>query len=56
MPLSAVYLGMDLAEDQDLLYIAEMAMNAPMPVGWTEHEDEDGREFYYNECVCPALV
>lgn len=45
----AVYLGMDLEEDKELLYIAEMAMNAPLPSGWTELVDEDGREFYSNQ-------
>jgi hypothetical protein len=44
----AVYLGMDLTEDRELLYIAEMAMAAPLPSGWTEHDDADGREFYFN--------
>jgi hypothetical protein len=33
----AVYLGMDPAADVDLLYIAEWALTAPLPDGWTEH-------------------
>lgn len=33
----AVYLGMNPEEDVDLLYIAEWALTAPLPDGWTEH-------------------
>ena len=44
----AVYLGMDPQADADLLYIAEWALTAPLPEGWTEHLDHDGNEFYYN--------
>jgi len=54
----AIYLGMDLTEDRELLYIAEMAMAAPLPSGWTEHDDADGREFYYNTVtgVCITVL
>jgi hypothetical protein len=54
----ALYLGMDLTEDRELLYIAEMAMAAPLPSGWTEHDDADGREFYYNTVtgVCQTVT
>mmetsp|Transcript_39466 Transcript_39466/g.54810 ORF Transcript_39466/g.54810 Transcript_39466/m.54810 type:complete len:532 (-) Transcript_39466:133-1728(-) len=45
----AVYLGMNPEEDQDLLYIAEWALTAPLPDGWTEHSDASGNEFYYNK-------
>ena len=44
----AEYLGMDVAADRDLLYIAEWAITAPLPDGWTEHLDAQGNEFYYN--------
>ena len=44
----AVYLGMDPIADKDLFYIAEWAINAPLPEGWTEHLDEDQNEFYHN--------
>ena len=44
----AVYLGMDPIADKDLFYIAEWAINAPLPEGWTEHLDEENNEFYYN--------
>ncbi|KXZ45827.1 hypothetical protein GPECTOR_50g621 [Gonium pectorale] len=42
------YLGMDVAEDADLLYIAEWALTAPLPEGWTVHLDGEGNEFFYN--------
>ena len=44
----AVYLGMDPIADKDLFYIAEWAINAPLPSGWTEHLDEENNEFYHN--------
>jgi hypothetical protein len=44
----AVYLGMDPTADAELLYIAEWALTAPLPDGWTEHSDASGNEFYYN--------
>ena len=44
----AVYLGMDPEADKDLFYIAEWALTAPLPEGWTEHADASGNEFYYN--------
>ena len=44
----AVYLGMDPVSDKELLYIAEWALSAPLPEGWTEHVDTSGNEFYFN--------
>ena len=44
----ARYLGMDPEDDADLLYIAEWALTAPMPDGWTVHLDGDGNEFFYS--------
>ena len=45
----AVYLGMDPVEDKDLLYIAQWALTAPLPEGWSEHVDQEGNEFYFNQ-------
>jgi hypothetical protein len=45
----AIYLGMDPVVDRELLYIAEWALTAPLPDGWTEHNDASGNEFYYNQ-------
>lgn len=44
----AAYLGMDPQQDAGLLYIAELALTAPCPDGWTVHLDNDGNEFFYN--------
>jgi hypothetical protein len=35
-------------QDAGLLYIAEAALTAPCPDGWTVHLDADGNEFFYN--------
>lgn len=35
-------------QDAGLLYIAELALTAPCPDGWTVHLDNDGSEFFYN--------
>lgn len=35
-------------KDSDLLHIAEQAMTAPLPPGWTVHLDADGAEFFYD--------
>jgi len=45
----AVYLGMDPTVDQDLLWIAEEALMAPDPPGWTEMLDPRGLLYFYNE-------
>jgi len=44
----AVYLGMDPAEDADLLWIAEEALTAGEPDGWAEQLDPNGHLYYYN--------
>jgi len=44
----AVYLGMDPTEDADLLWIAEEALTAGEPDGWTEQMDPNGNLYYYN--------
>ncbi len=36
----ALYLGMNLQEDEDLLWIAKEALQAPLPEGWTMHLSE----------------
>ena len=45
----ARYLGIDPALDHDLLWIAEEALEAPLPSEWTEHFDSSDRVYYYNE-------
>lgn len=44
----ARYLGIDTVIDGDLMWIAEEALNAPLPSEWTEHNDSADRIFYYN--------
>ena len=45
----ADYLGFDLHAFPDLYWIAEQARSAPIPEAWTEHVDESGNSYYYNE-------
>eukprot|EP00397_Hematodinium_sp_SG-2012_P028316 GEMP01029803.1.p1 GENE.GEMP01029803.1~~GEMP01029803.1.p1 ORF type:complete len:437 (+),score=90.00 GEMP01029803.1:139-1449(+) len=44
----ARYLGMDPVGQNDLMWIAEEALLAPLPRDWTEHFDSIDRVFYYN--------
>jgi hypothetical protein len=43
----AHYLGMDPVGRPDLLWIAHLALTAPLPAGWSEHFDADGNVFFY---------
>merc|ERR1719197_80274 len=43
----ARYLGIDPIVDGDLMWIADEALNAPLPSEWTEHHDSADRVFYY---------
>ena len=45
----AAWLGMDPITDSDLFYIAEWALTAPLPIGWSAHQDDDGNEYYFND-------
>jgi hypothetical protein len=44
----AEYLGMDVDQDQDFLWIAVEGLHAPLPRHWQEFEDEQGQIYYYN--------
>jgi hypothetical protein len=44
----ARYLGIDPITDGDLMWVADEALNAPLPSEWTEHHDSADRVFYYN--------
>lgn len=44
----ARYLGIDPVADDDLLWVAEEALMAPVPAEWSEHLDNCDRLFYYN--------
>ena len=43
----AACLGMDPTRDKDLLWIARSALEAPLPDGWEELEDEDGTRYFH---------
>ena len=47
----AQWLGMDPVTDRDLFYIAEWALTAPLPAGWSAHLDDEGNEFYFQESL-----
>jgi centrosomal protein CEP164 len=57
----AEYLGMDVSQDQEFLWIAVEAMFAPLPRNWQEFENESGQIYYYNHrlgahvAFCPLL-
>lgn len=44
----AEYLGIRVVSEQHLLWIANDALKAPLPVNWTAQRDERGRIFFYN--------
>lgn len=61
----AEYLGMDVDQDQEFLWIAVEAMFAPLPRNWQEFENEQGQIYYYNHrfvrvplcsCVLGVLI
>ena len=44
----ADYIGMNLDDDSELLWIADEALQAPEPVGWEECQDPMGNSYYMN--------
>eukprot|EP00741_Cyanophora_paradoxa_P007099 tig00001086_g6870.t1 len=44
-----IYLGLKYPEDASLVWIAEQAILAPLPEGWSEHVGPHGQIFYYHE-------
>jgi len=44
-------LGIDLQEvaDADLRWVVKEAFDAPLPISWTEHLDEEGRVYFFNQ-------
>ena len=51
----AVYLGMQLDEDQELLWIADTALQAEDPEGWVQQESPSGDTYYVNEVTKQVL-
>lgn len=43
----AIYLGLDPVKDMEHSWIADEALDAPLPDGWAEHEDNHGPFFYH---------
>lgn len=41
-------LGIDHVRESEMMWVAEEAYNAPLPPGWTEHQDEDARTYFFN--------
>jgi len=41
-------LDIDVAQEPEMLWIAEEAYNAQLPPGWEEQADEKGRAYFYN--------
>jgi hypothetical protein len=39
---------MNLEAHPDLQYIAQWALEAPVPPGWSVHLDEEGIEYFFN--------
>eukprot|EP00741_Cyanophora_paradoxa_P023722 tig00021616_g22913.t1 len=44
-----LYLGLKYPEDAALVWVAEQAILAPLPEGWSEHVAPGGKIFYYHE-------
>lgn len=42
-------LGLDPHLDRDLLWVAKEAFTAPLPTGWTDHVDSEGRLYFCNQ-------
>ncbi|KAJ1480554.1 hypothetical protein T484DRAFT_1956346 [Baffinella frigidus] len=43
----AVYIGIEPTKEPHLLWIAEEGMQAPVPEGFTEHQDANGEVYFY---------
>lgn len=42
-------LGVDLQRHEDLSTLVREAFHAPLPRGWTEHNDDEGRVYFFQE-------
>jgi len=51
----AVYLGMQLDEDKELLWIADQALQAEDPEGWSQCESPNGDLYYVNQVTMQVL-
>eukprot|EP00929_Paragymnodinium_shiwhaense_P121678 TRINITY_DN9400_c0_g1_i5.p1 TRINITY_DN9400_c0_g1~~TRINITY_DN9400_c0_g1_i5.p1 ORF type:complete len:306 (+),score=55.54 TRINITY_DN9400_c0_g1_i5:96-1013(+) len=44
-------LGVEPADNDDLLWVVEEAFNAPLPSSWAEFADESGRVYYFHDAT-----
>ena len=44
----AAFLGIDLVEEPELVWIAAKCMAAPLPKGWAEYTNEDGAPYFHH--------
>ena len=44
----AEYLGIRILSEPHLLWIVDKAVRAPLPEGWSVHNDRDGRTFFFH--------
>lgn len=44
----AVYLGLDPEADKEYMFIAEEALNAPIPPDWEQGTSDDGTPYFFN--------
>ena len=47
----ARYIGMDPMREPHLLWIAEEALEASLPEGWSEHFDAEDEPYYHNHAT-----
>lgn len=47
----ASYLGMDLIQDRAFLWVAEAALTAPLPDGWSVHSTKSCETFFHNSLL-----
>ncbi|TGZ68158.1 hypothetical protein CRM22_004423 [Opisthorchis felineus] len=53
--LYASSIGIDVAKEADLLWIAKEGLSAPLPRGWQVLQDENNQIFYYNNASGQSL-
>ena len=44
----AQHLGLELPREQELMWICRMALQAPVPEGWSSHDDGEGNTYFYH--------
>ncbi|EKX39378.1 hypothetical protein GUITHDRAFT_76473, partial [Guillardia theta CCMP2712] len=44
----ARHLGIDPSTEHELMWICRMALDAPVPEGWSAHEDGNGHTYYFH--------